>query len=252
MTRHFKTSIAIASLCLSFSCFGQRLFDANLVLTIPASSSDFAGLVGKWHMNDGSGTSIADSSGNSFTGTFASTPGPSWIWTGLLSFKAGGYVDMGIQTPLLLTNNGTISCWVWMTNAQAASTYMIATSCNLNTDRNGYALKWINTLKLSLELATGAAAQFAAPTMAAMPTDQWVHIASTWNGTTIAFYTNGVSVGTVVQTRIPTYEASTNFCIGAGAGFSGGRLSAGVDDVRIYNTTLSSGDISTLFSNGRQ
>ena len=38
-----------------------------------------AGLLGRWGLNEGSGTSAADSSGNGITGTLVGTPTPSWV-----------------------------------------------------------------------------------------------------------------------------------------------------------------------------
>ena len=38
-----------------------------------------AGLMGRWGLNEGSGTSAADSSGNGITGTLVGTPTPSWV-----------------------------------------------------------------------------------------------------------------------------------------------------------------------------
>lgn len=85
------------------------------------------GLVGLWHMDEGSGTLIADSSGNYFTGTlndivFNSTDGGTWNGRSDVSFSTGSslqfngvssYVNLG--NPSMFNNLNAFSIELWVT-----------------------------------------------------------------------------------------------------------------------------------------
>src|SRR3990167_283101 len=73
-----------------------------------------SGLVGYWNFDEGSGATVADSSGNGNTGTL--TNGPTWT-TGkigqALSFDGSNdYVDAGTGSSLNLASSLTVSAWI--------------------------------------------------------------------------------------------------------------------------------------------
>src|SRR5262249_35835486 len=76
------------------------------------------GPVGWWKLDDRTGTSAFDSSGNGNTGTL--TNGPAWttgkIGQGLLFGGSANlsYVDLGNPTSLKLTGSRTVSAWIYL------------------------------------------------------------------------------------------------------------------------------------------
>jgi len=84
--------------------------------------------VGLWHMDEDSGTSVADSSGNSNTGTAMGTTVVTGMFDDARSFngssdyiQVGDVLDMG-------TNDMTISAWIKTNNTSSDSQYIVSKS----------------------------------------------------------------------------------------------------------------------------
>ena len=76
-----------------------------------------------------------------------------------------------------------------------------------------------------------------------LPVGVWTHLATTYDGTTMRLYVNGVEVSSKPQTGV---IATSNGAlkIGGNSVFSGGEFFHGhIDDVRIYNRALSAAEI---------
>jgi len=78
-----------------------------------------AGLVGYWPLNDGSGPSAADLSGNNYDGAFAGTPGPSWATLDGLAcadFPGSGVSRIDLPSNLSdayeLSGEASVCAWV--------------------------------------------------------------------------------------------------------------------------------------------
>ncbi|MBN1392639.1 MAG: LamG domain-containing protein [Sedimentisphaerales bacterium] len=81
----------------------------------------------------------------------------------------------------------------------------------------------------------------------AIDVNEWVHLAATWDTTTLRFYVNGVSQGSVLQ-GTPLIDAVSR-PVTAGAYYDGSlyyTIPAIIDDIRIYNEALSVGEIAYL------
>ena len=75
-----------------------------------------------------------------------------------------------------------------------------------------------------------------------VPTNQWVHVAATFDGTTSKVYVNGALIATkAVTATIPTNDLSMG--IGCDIGVSGYTFSGQLDEVRIWNRALTLSDI---------
>ncbi|MDD5626263.1 MAG: DUF2341 domain-containing protein, partial [Patescibacteria group bacterium] len=127
-----------------------------------------SGLIGLWHMDDASGTTIADSSGNSNTGTLGGGTAdyrPTWVgadggqWDGVnqqfatgdsLTFDGNNdYVDAGNGSSLNLTSNITIEAWVKKSEVDRTETIL---------SKGPYSLKIAADNKPYLELISGSEA----------------------------------------------------------------------------------------------
>lgn len=96
-----------------------------------------------------------------------------------------------------------------------------------------------------------------------IPTNQWVHVAFSWDGlqnTTPTFYVNGVSCSMVTDQAPGDVNVSVN-SVGSGQSYIGGtnRDSAtshrslnqiDIDEVVIYDAVLTDAEVTTLYSNG--
>ena len=94
-------------------------------ITVPAAAQSYAatytsgplpfpsGLVAGYRLDEGTGATTADISGNSITGTLVN--GPAWAsgkYGGALNFGGTNYVDLGNPVRLRLTGSMTLSAWI--------------------------------------------------------------------------------------------------------------------------------------------
>ena len=96
-----------------FSLFAYAATKTTFTLTVPSNN---LGLVGYWNLNDGSGASATDSSGNGNTGTLENMEAEDWVagkFGKALSFDNTGNerVVAGNGASLQITN-GTMAAWI--------------------------------------------------------------------------------------------------------------------------------------------
>ncbi|MDB6067149.1 MAG: type sorting protein [Pedosphaera sp.] len=215
--------------------------DSSQVNAMP--STVLSGLVGYWKFDENSGITAADSSGNKNTGTLAS--GPTWtapgkVGTSALTFNSANqqFVTVSDSASLDGTNGLTICAWVnavnWTGNRRVLQ--------KGNNDNQYRLLAENNVFKFDL---SGVAAL----TTTLPSSGTWVHVAGTWNGSTMAIYYNGVlrtsisTTGTVATTTDALTIAAKN-----GSGAAGDYMLGSLDDVRVYNRALSPSEILTVMA----
>jgi hypothetical protein len=79
---------------------------------------------------------------------------------------------------------------------------------------------------------------------------QWHHIAITKSGTTVVFYIDGSSSGGGTLSAGNTFTGTVESRIGSDKGDNTALYTGLVDEIRLYNTVLSSGQVSTLSVKG--
>jgi len=79
---------------------------------------------------------------------------------------------------------------------------------------------------------------------------QWYHLVGVYDGSTLSLYSNGTKVGSTAYTFGAISSPDGIFSIG-GAGATGNTFSGTLDDVRVYNRTLSAQEVQQLYSSGR-
>ena len=217
-----------------------------------AVSSLTSGLVGWWKLDDASGTSAADSSGNANTGTL--TNGPTWttgqIGGGLSLSSAGSQsVQVSDAASLRLAGSWTESTWIKPTalptsghkgkmidkdQSGALTNYSLAIDNNASCGGVGW--------RVAFNDSGGATYNVCYVTSINLGT--WYHVAGVWNSTTsnLMLYLNGRLVGsTNFAGHVPTSGSGAPLALGDqnASNFLDGVL----DDVRIYNRALSSSEI---------
>jgi len=221
---------------------------ASFALDVPAGD-----LVGRWPMDEGSGTVVADVSTNGLNGTAMGSP--AWV-PGIdgpyaLSFVNGTsqYVTVANAAPLNITSAITLSAWIRPTKVATAS---ILNKATFNTSPKvfGYELD-LSSLGVPFfrlfddNLAAGGGRLNA---IATYPTDgtTWMHVAGTYDGVTMKIYVNGVLNASKASTA-PLTTNSLPFVIGATSDGLAARVFPGaIDDARIYNRALSASEVAAL------
>src|SRR5262245_4050797 len=226
---------------------GVLAFLAALIL--PGRLWAQAGLVAAYAFNEGSGTTVADVSGNNSTGTIS---GATWTTTGqfgtALAFNgSSAFVDLGNPATLRLTGSMTVSAWI------RAAAFPVDDAA-IVSKRNGTELGFqfdtsVDTgpRTIGFKLTSASGALMARYGATALQANQWHHVTGVYDAAaqTLNVYLNGVlNNGTLIGTVTATQQGSPlNVNIGRRPGLSGFAFNGTIDEVRIYNRALSLAEI---------
>jgi len=208
--------------------------------------------VSQWRMNEGSGQFVNDSSRSNvgFLGSNASTHPSDPTWTnecrhnGCLSFDDTEYVRVSDSNSLDVKYI-TMSAWI-KTDGTDTSNIVV-------NKENTYemAAGWKG---LSLAAAGNGCSTWCDGWMiqnaGAIQNNTWTHIATTWDGDMGRAYINGEQVAEADPSEGDGYIVSTSRDLGIGARdidqTPHSRFRGQIDDVRIYNRSISPEEIRTL------
>lgn len=209
------------------------------------------GLIGWWKMEEDSGASVLDASGNGHTGTITgATRRGSCIRGRCLNFDGNDLV--AITSTATLNPTAAISVSVWIKPSTAAQE-TFATVINKRFNSAAPYNNWIidvgqggNTHEFCIANTAGGGPTFGqwCLTSGALST-RWTHIVGTYDGATSKLYLNGTEVASTNvaialatsnnPVRFGTPEAVANYFIGL------------IDDARIYNRALSDEEVLALY-----
>ncbi|MEI2610278.1 MAG: LamG-like jellyroll fold domain-containing protein [Candidatus Promineifilaceae bacterium] len=223
------------------------------------------GLIGRWGLNEGSGTLVGDSSGSGINGT--ATNGPVWVG-GSPSVPFGnyaldfggtnGYVTFGNPAKLHLATF-TVETWFNRQGAGAATTTGtggITNAIPLVTRGRGEAETALVDLNyfLGIDATTNTlAADFEEGAAGTTPSlnhpilgttvipandNTWHHAAATYDGTTWRLYLDGVLENSLVVGEPPAAAGNQYAALGTGltsTGVAAGFFDGLLDEARVWN-----------------
>jgi len=223
--------------------------NATAFSTTKSATTDFdPDLVSLWRLDESSGTTAADSSGNSHTGTLS---GGSWAPT---SGRIDGAVELGdansnrVQVPLtgMSLSAGTIALWGRIEGTQTDSRYFFGHSTG-TTPAN-----WANRIQIymdnsdnQLDLGLGDT-HTKATGIATLSADTWYHIALTWDGTNYIVYVDGFNEANGTYTGLPALNSIADIGNDGNSGYRIESFQGLLDEVRIYDRVLSADDVNDL------
>ena len=197
-----------------------------------------SGLVAAWSFNAGSGTTVADVSGNGRTGTIS---GATWSTQGkygnALSFDGvNDWVTVADHNSLDLTTGMTLSAWVFPTATTGVRDILIKEGSNVDVynlyARNGAGRPESNVFVGGLNrMAEGAP----------LSANVWTHVAGTYDGAVLRLFINGVQAAS--QSIAGAISVSTGPLRIGGNSIWGEFFQGRIDDVRVYNRALTQGEI---------
>jgi hypothetical protein len=211
------------------------------------------GLVGWWKMDENTGTTVIDSSGGTNTVTFAAgSSAPEWstlskFGVGLSLNGTTDYATAADSNSLDVTTNFTISAWVESNDLSAGEEYIISKDGSGDTT-NAYNFYLQAGGRVCYETNNQAASVCSSSNSVAA--NAWYHVAVVFDDSAtnkVAFYVNGVKTGYFNSntTQAPT-ALTTSLLIGR-RGNSGSEFSGLLDDIRLYNRSLSSSEMQILY-----
>jgi hypothetical protein len=198
---------------------------------------------GSWHLDEGSGTTAYDTSGNSNTGTL--TNGPAWVsgkFGKALSFDGvDDYIDIGNSSSLNFgTGNFSVEVWVKVLNGTTGSDIITKWS---EEPENGY---WLtiqdNKLYFGIDVSGDAPEVFTDP----INLNQWYYVVGIRKGGNISIYLNGILASEDIGNAGDT-STIANLTIGKPK-MMFTYFNGSIDEVRIYNRSLSDAEISDLYN----
>src|SRR6266850_6648920 len=206
------------------------------------------GLVAAYSFNEGSGGTVADSSGNNLTGTIV---GATWTTGGrygnALSFNGtSSYVDLGNPAALQLTGSITLEAWVNAAANPADDGQIVAKS----NGSAGWQFKTSpdtgpHTFGLAVSGNSSSVTQRYSTTVRSLNT--WYHVAGVYNATTgtMDIYVNGTLNDGILSGAIPNAQFNQNVNVNIGRRTGGYYFNGIIDELRIYNRALSQAEIQT-------
>lgn len=251
--------------CANYS--GYRIFhDGPAVRVIPAHkgkrssearSTLHCGLVGYWTLDESSGLTVSDASGQGNHGTIAGSPVSSTSVPPVMQFSdpyslsfngTTDYVEMGMPVSLQPPEQISFGGWVnWTEFAQDSAGHAMMSYAQYPTF--GYmmyhgTLAPHNYLQFFVVTTMGAKG-FSDPTL--LTTNAWHHVFVTYDGAEIRAYIDGVLTGYNLATGTLQWVGTTNnFFLGTTYDTSGEKFHGLLDDMRVYNRALSEAEVASL------
>jgi len=238
------------------------LFSFILLLDLVLTCGARGDLIGWWKLDEGFGDTTYDSSGNGNHGTLTEgTAGfPEWktaigdfrVGTAALEFHAGtaegegDLVDCGNSEIFNITENITFALWVKVEVFTMTYQYVFSKGLNYMILRAADT-PYFRVVFNGLDVGDGDD-YYAGGTTIPIDDGQWHYVAGSYDSSTgvVAFYTDGILEESKISSgSLPTNEEPV--CIGNRYTRKG--ADAIIDDVRLYNHTLSIDEIrSAMYS----
>jgi len=215
----------------------------GLALTSVADADD-PSLVGWWKLDETSGLTAADSSLFGNDGILTSGEWTNGVVGGALEFDGTeGYVSVPSSSSLQLTSALTIAGWI-KANSWDSGNDVDPIARKGEGNPNNYQLAVVDG-RATFYLDGGEADDDGFVGNTPLNTDQWYHIAATWDGVAVRIYVDGVVDNDPSDSRGDAIGTDTRpFYLG---GRSGADLFDGtLDDIRLYNRALSEAEIKSL------
>ena len=213
-----------------------------------------AGLLAHWKFDETSGTTAADSSGNSNTGTLANMTGNEWTTGpvgGALNFDgADDYILVNHDSSLDATSALTVAFWIKTTNSQQHVVSKSVAHSGTATD-DSFGLRIHSDGTPAIQISNGTVTPFLSSSQA-INDGAWHHVAYVFEKPTSKFYIDGVDDAKTHESFDYDLHITTeDVYIGASdtVNYNGGPynfLVGSLDDLRIYDSALTAAQIQAI------
>ena len=202
----------------------------------------YTGLVGQWGFDETTGTTAADQSGNGLNGTIT---GATHTTTGKfgndLTFNGtSNLVSVADNAKLDLTTGMTLEAWV---NPSTLSGLWRTVGIKENTGALVYSLYAGNDTNTASGHVSTPAESDTRSAANAVPLNAWTHLATTYDGSSLKIYVNGVLASSKAVTgSMPNSSGALKL---GGNSVWGEWFKGQLDEIRLYSRALTAGQIQT-------
>lgn len=222
------------------------------------------GLVGYWKMDEGSGTTTSDSSGNGNTGTLVN--GPQWVngrYGKALDFNGvNSYVSIP-DSPSLRIQSFTLTAWIYMTlrpyqhgNRHSAIINKLYFQIS-GIGTKGYKLQFEDPSSsddnLVVTIGDDISQRFLVKynSINDLTLNQWHQIVGTWNGSIASIYIDGQLKSSESTGAYTVVHDDTPLALGTEvtSGVKDVWFNGLIDEAMVFNRALSAEEVQSLYTN---
>jgi hypothetical protein len=216
----------------------------GIVLTNGANADISDGLIGWWMFDEGTGTTVADSSGAGHDGFFVDST-PEWVpgmYGTALEFDGTDKVEIPDHADFHLTNAMSVTLWMQPAGEQASSAKLFIKQ---KSGQYPYSLQYDDTGQGLFATVNASTRYDTAPHIPDFPGD-WAHICFTYNGSILILHKDGEEVASV-NTSGQIQQNNLSLSIGCRLDYAQ-NFNGIIDDVRLFNRELSPDEINQIMA----
>jgi hypothetical protein len=204
------------------------------------------GLVAAYSFAAGSGSTVADASGNGNVGTISNATWTQGKYGNALKFTGAttSYVSIPDAPGLDLTSALTLEAWVNPSSLNSPDSNWVAAVAKDHPNSS-------NDISYALYAATGTStppgehiltgsSDVSVSATSKLTLNMWTHLAATYDGATMKIYVNGTLIKSKAQTGS---IVEVNAPLKIGGDWSGEMFTGIIDEVRVYNVALTQAQI---------
>ncbi len=215
-----------------------RDLSGNTMTAVTKTYTNSSGLAGYWEFTETSGTSAQDWSGINNHGILLN--GASWTGQSQIQFNG---ITHAVQIP---TNNWNVSSGTIVVNALLNTNTVVQYFFGHTTGTWGSRIQlYANNGSLCVGMGDS---HVTATNIATLALQTWEHIALTWNGTQYSVYLNGTLLTSGTYTGLTNLNSSADIGNDGNGTVRNEAMNGLIDRVKIYNRSLTSDEISTLYN----
>jgi hypothetical protein len=230
------------------SALPQRVKRRSRLSLEPLEDRCLLSLVAAYSFAEGSGTTVADSSGNGNTATISNATWAQGKYGGGLKFTGAtnSFASIADVPALDLTNALTLEAWVNPSTLNSPDSNWVAAVAKDHPNS-------VNDISYALYAATGTStppaehllvgnSDIGASGTTKLTLNTWTFLSTTYDGSSMKVYVNGTLVRTVTQSGSIAEVAAP---LKLGGDWSGEMFTGILDEVRVYNSALTQTQIQT-------
>jgi hypothetical protein len=228
----------------------KELFFSLLVLGICLTSSVYAeindGLIGWWTFDEGTGTTVADSSGAGHDGSFVDST-PEWVpgmYGTALEFDGTDKVEIPDHADFHFTNAMSVALWMQPGADQVASAKLFIKQ---KSGQYPYSLQYDDSGQGLFATVYAATRYDTAPHIPDFP-GEWAHVCFTYDGSVLILYKDGEEAARV-NTRGQIQQNNESLSIGCRLDYAQ-NFNGIIDDVRLFNRDLLPEEVQQVMVDG--